>query len=172
MTQEPKKVAQSIEELFAYASQMERNTAERYRELGEMMGAHNNRELAELFKRMAEIEWLHVYNVSALCREMDIEERAPTPRSVGKGEVPDFEDMHYLHWPYHALMLARGYEVRAQEFYANMAEAAEDEDIRKAALKLAAEEEMHVQELDKWLVRYPKPEEGWDEDLDPPVELE
>lgn len=172
MTRQPTKAGQSIEELFAHASQMERTTAERYRELADMMSTHNNRELAELFRRMADIEWLHVYNVNALCREMNIDEPPATVRPVGSGEVPDFEDQHYLHRPYHALMLARGYEERARDFYAKLAADAMDEDIRQAALKLAAEEEMHIGELDKWLVRYPKPEAGWDEDLDPPVELE
>ena len=172
MNENPNQPDQALEALFARASQMERHTAQRYLELSHMMAAHNNPDLAKLFQRMSEIEWLHVYNVSELCREMDVAEPMPQPGAVGKGEVPDYEDMHYLHRPYHALMLARGYEVRARDFYGKMAADADREDLRLAALKLAAEEEMHIAELDKWLTRYPKPEEGWDEDLDPPVELD
>ena len=55
----------------------------------------------------------------------------------------------------------------AARFFRELAESAKTEQLRAAALRLAAEEEMHMRELERWLVRYPKPEAGWDDDPDP-----
>lgn len=165
----------SLDELFAYARRMETEAAKRYAQLAEMMSVHNNPELAAFFKRMAEIEWLHVYRVGEMRREAGVAEQGRLP-SPGVGldgaEAPDITDVHYLHRPYHALELARQYEERAVRVYAELANSAADEEVRAAAARMTAEEQAHVRELDRWLTRYPKPEPGWDEDPDPPNESE
>jgi len=165
----------SLEELFEYARAMEMEAARRYFQLSDMMAQHNNSELAELFRRMADIEWVHVYHVGEIRREMGVPEstrRVYPGLGLDGAEVPDPLDMHYLLRPYHALALAREYEKRAAQFYAELAESAENEDERLMAQRFAAEEETHIRELEQWLERYPKPEHGWDEDPDPPNEPE
>ena len=133
-------------------------------------------EVAEFFKRMADIEWIHVYHVGELSREMGGEDGTPTRASAGArlegAELPDMEDMHYMQRPYHAIALAMKYEQRAVDYYSRIVKSTTNEQVRTAARRLVSEEEMHVRELERWLARYPKPEDGWDEDPDPPVAQE
>lgn len=161
----------SIEDLLAYAQTMERAAAERYAELAETMTVHNNLEVAGLFRRMAEFEWLHVRNVEELSHDLAASATTVEPGAGDRlrgAEIPGFEDLHYLHAPYHALKLAQTYEQNARDFYLRLAESASDAELRNAALRLAAEEEDHLRQLDGWLCRYPEPEPGWESDLDPP----
>lgn len=169
------KPAHSIEELLAYARVMERAAALRYKELAEIMTTHNNREVSELFRRMSENEWLHVQSVDALSQKMAVDidgvQLSSADRLLG-AEVPQFEELHYLHSAHHAVKIARQYERNAYEFYVKLADAAKDEQLRSTALQLAEEEKTHVQELDRWLLRYPEPDSDWDEDMDPPASID
>jgi rubrerythrin len=79
------------------------------------------------------------------------------------------EDAHYLMQPWHAIELAMHGEKRALAFFRKVAETAKDEALRKMAQELSAEEEEHVALLQKWQERFPKPDKGWDVDLDPPA---
>jgi rubrerythrin len=60
--------------------------------------------------------------------------------------------------PYHVISIAMHHEKKAVEFFESV----------EMAEGLAEEEREHVRLLGEWLVRYPKPEKGWDEDPDPP----
>ncbi|NMF88599.1 ferritin-like domain-containing protein [Aromatoleum petrolei] len=165
----------SLEELFEYAMAMEREAARRYTQLSDMMAQHNNPEMADFFRRMADVEWLHVYNVGEIRREVGVPEnigKAKPGLGLDGAEVLDVLDIHYLQHPYHALTLARQHEERAVSFYTDLAGSAENEEVRAMARRFAGDEEAHVRELDRWLAHYPKPEEGWDDDPDPPNELE
>lgn len=168
-------VGKSVEELMAYADAMEREAVRRYRQLSELMAAHNNRELAALFARMAEIEQKHVVNVGEYAEAMGIGGGTVAARAgaaLDGAEIIDFGEAHYLQRPYHAIALAIEYEKRAVLVYEELARTAGREDVRKVALCFVEDERAHVKELEQWLMRYPKPEEDWDEDPDPPVESE
>lgn len=167
--------ARSVEDLLAYARTMERAAAARYAELAEIMATHNNREVSELFRRLSEIEWLHVQNVEELSRELLVSGDAVRPSAGDRlrgVEIPEFGDVHYMHTPHHVLKLAQQYERDALDFYLQLAGSAREAELRAAALRLAAEEETHLRELDGWLLRYPEPEPGWDSNLDPPNPLD
>lgn len=161
----------SLEDLLAYARIMERASVERYAELAEVMAMHNNQELSELFRRMSENEWLHVQNVDELSHEFSVKQGAVQPGAGDRlrgAEIPQSEDVHYMHSPYQVLKLAQQSEQSALDFYRQLAESAANEEVRAAALRLAAEEEAHLRELDAWLSRYPEPEPDWAVDPDPP----
>ena len=49
----------TVEQFMACACAMEIEASERYAELAELMGTHNNREVAELFAKLARIEGKH-----------------------------------------------------------------------------------------------------------------
>jgi rubrerythrin len=169
------RLGKSVEDLFAYAEAMEAAAVKRYRSLAAMMQEHNNKELTELFTRLAEIEQLHVNNVCDYSRELGVPLDAST-KYVGFGldgeEVMGFEEVHYLHLPYHTVELAHRYEKLAADLYTEIAQTTTSDEVRKVAEHFANDELMHMKELERWLERYPKPEEGWDEDLDPPNEAE
>lgn len=161
----------SLDELLAYARIMERASAERYAELAEVMATHNNHEVSELFRRMSEIEWVHVRNVDELSRELSASQGAVQAGAGDRlrgAEIPQSEDMHYLHSPHQVLKLAQQSEQDALDFYRQLAGSATSDEVRAAALRLAAEEETHLRELDAWLSRYPEPEADWAGDPDPP----
>ena len=70
--------------------------------------------------------------------------------------------------PYHALTLSLASEQRAERFFAQIADAAKVESVRKAALELQAEEQEHVALIEAWMKKVPKPEGNWADDPDPP----
>jgi rubrerythrin len=160
----------TLEEFMAYACAMEVEATERYADLAEQMDTHNNREVAELFARLARIEGRHRDQIMQQMGWTD----PPATRSVRwespEGpETTDFGDLHYLMTPFHALKLAGHNERRAAEFFEHFASASLPAAVREAAAEMAAEEREHVRLIEEWLAQFPEPEPGWDEDPDPPA---
>jgi rubrerythrin len=161
----------SMRELMAYAYALELEAAERYAEFAEAMAAHNNREVAELFRKLARIEHRHAEQV---LEDMGWTE-PPAPPSTGyrwedpEGpETADTTALHYLMQPYHALELALHNEQRALRFFTGLARSATTGKLRRAALEMAAEEAEHVRLIEDWIRRTPPPDPDWDRDPDPP----
>lgn len=158
-------------EFMALALTMETEAAQRYAELADAMETHNNREVAALFRKMADIETKHAQQIMA---EMGWREppASPAGRSRwGGGDGPETaaaDEVHYLMQPYHALAIALANEKRAESFFAELARVATVTSIRKAARALQAEERAHVALVKAWLAKVPKPEADWAEDPDPP----
>jgi len=159
----------TLDEFMAQALAMEREAVERYTEFADALEAHNNNEVAKLFRTMAGYEAKHAEQI---LREMGWEKDPPPPRLRWPGlEAPEtvpIDEVHYLMQPWHALQLALNAERRAQAFFAVLAKLAETEPVRKAALELQAEEAEHVALVQAWLAKVPKPEQDWANDPDPP----
>lgn len=165
------KAPHTLSEFMQKALEMELEATQRYAEFADAMEMHNNREVAELFRKMSEIEGKHA---AMIMDEMGWKE-APPPTPGGlrwEGfEAPEtiaVDEVHYLMQPYHALTLALASEERAARFFARMAEIATTEAVRKAALELHAEELEHVELIRKWMEKVPKPDRNWADDPDPP----
>lgn len=163
-------VPRSTKEFMAQACALEAEAAERYAELADLMRAHHNAEVADLFAKMARIEALHRQQ---LLDRMGWGE-APDPDAY-RWETPegpettDFGDLHYLMTPWHALKLAEHNERRAADFFQRLADRADlPPDLRAAAAGMAAEEREHVALIRAWLDKVGPPGPDWDEDLDPP----
>ena len=156
---------------MAQAYAMEREAVERYTEFADAMEMHNNREVAALFRTMAQYEAKHAEQIMA---EMGWK-TAPEP-VAGAFEWPGFEApetvpidaVHYLMQPWHALQLALAAEQRAEAFFGELALAATDDAVRRAALELQAEEHEHVELVRAWLDKVPVPDGDWATDPDPP----
>ena len=163
-------VPQTIEAFMAQAVAMELEAAQRYAELADTMETHHNREVAELFRKMAVIEGKHAEQIMAEMgwSELPLGARAPVWDGMESAESVPVDETHYLMRPWHALQLALAAEQRAERFFAQLAEAATVDSVRRAALELHAEEKEHVELIQQWLKRVPQPEPGWDEDPDPP----
>ena len=162
----------SVRELMAYAYALEAEAAERYAEFAEAMENHNNREVAELFRKLARIELRH--------SEQILEEMGwvspPQPPAGGyrwegmdAPESGDMSDLHYLMQPHHALTIAHHNEQRAEQFFLMLAKKAPAAGVRRAALEMAAEETEHVRLIAEWIKRTPAPDRDWAFDPDPPV---
>lgn len=157
---------QTVDDLLGYSRAIEEEAAERYAELSDMMTVHNNRDLAEFFKRMAEVEQKHLDHVKYL--QNPARSRDFHGVDLGGREAPDWNEFHYLHMPYHAINIALRFEQRAADFFADLSRRADvANDVRELAAELAEEEAGHVRELTELLKRYPEPAEDWDYDPDP-----
>jgi rubrerythrin len=138
------------------------------------MEEHNNREVAELFRKLARIEQLHADQL--LEEQKRLGGRAPVIPPAGLqcdgGEGPETAapgDLHYRMQPYHALQIALDCEKRAHRFFTGFASDATDAKVRKAAREMAGEEAEHVRLIEDWLKRTPLPDKDWEHDPDPPV---
>lgn len=161
----------TLEQFMAQALQMELDAAERYNEFADMMETHNNPEVAQWFRRMAEVEGKHA---SQIMSEMGWSEApsglrtAPLLTGLEAPESASDAELHYLMQPWHVLQLALANEQRAERFFAQLASLATVESVRRAALELQQEEAEHIRLVQDWLAKVPQPGAHWDQDPDPP----
>lgn len=158
---------------LAHAVELEAEAAARYDELADSLEAHNNPEVARLFRELAGHGRSHRDQVAGIAAA-----HGPLPKvapwdfdwggAAESPEAPTFEDVHYLMTPHHALALALRCETRARDYYAAVAEETDQPGIARLARSFAEEEESHVALVRQWLDRFPPPPPGWDEDPDPP----
>jgi rubrerythrin len=165
---------QSIEQLLAHALAMEVEAVERYETLADQMETHNNREVAALFRKLAEIEKLHVDNVNDISAGHTLPHIAPWEYAWQAPESPEAPSMsadgiHYMMHPYHAIAMALDAERRGVDFYDRLSAQSEREDVRKLAAELCETEREHVTLLEAWLSRFQPPPKDWNEDPDPPL---
>ena len=159
-------------DFLARAWTMEVEAAERYASFADAMDQHNNREVAELFRKLARIEQLHADQLleESLAKHppvlppggMQWEGGAEGPETAAPGEL------HYRMQPYHALQIALACEKEANKFFTDYASRTADAKVRKAALEMAEEEAEHVRLIEDWLKRTPPPDKDWEQDPDPP----
>ena len=166
-----KAVVKSAAEFMAHAYAMEAEAAERYAEFADSMEVHNNREVAELFRKLSRIEQRHA---DQILEQMGWKQSPATAADVrwegAEGpETADPTELHYLMQPYHALQIALHNEKRARDFFAHLAKATKDVGVRQGALEMEEEEAEHVRLIEEWLKRTPKPDANWQADPDPPV---
>jgi len=156
---------------MAHAYAMEAEAAERYAEFADSMEAHNNREVAELFRKLSRIEQRHA---DQILEQMGWKQSPVSSADVGwqgaEGpETADPTELHYLMQPYHALQIALHNEKRARDFFAHLAKVTTNAGVRKGALEMQEDEAEHVRLIEEWLKRTPKPDANWEADQDPPV---
>jgi rubrerythrin len=161
----------SASEFMVHAYAMEAEAAERYAEFADSMEVHNNREVAELFRKLARIEQRHADQILEQMGWKQSPVSAANYRWEGTEgpETADPTELHYLMQPYHALQIALLNEKRARDFFAHLAKVTKDAGVRKGALEMQEEEAEHVRLIEEWLKRTPKPDPNWETDQDPPV---
>jgi len=157
-------------DFMAQAYTMEIEATERYAQFAEQLDTHNNREVADLFRKLSKIEALHAKRIVEEMRWPSVPALpAPCPWPEGEGpESAPLDSLHYLMQPYHALQLALACEQRAQQHFESIAAGKAPKKVRAAAAEMAAEEREHVRLIEEWLERVPQPSADWDHDPDPP----
>jgi rubrerythrin len=164
----------SVGELLAHALEMEQEAAERFEELADQLEAHNNREVAAAFRKMAAAEREHVGHVEELAGGRELPHIAPWEFRWKGAEAPETiapEEIHYLMRPREAVALALKHERDAVEFFEELARDARRADVREMAERLAREEREHCAYLEQWLARLPR-EAAARDDPDPPNQTE
>lgn len=164
-----------IAELYAHALAMEREAESRYALLADQMAVHNNREIADFFRQLSEVEGRHADEIAARAAALELPDIAPhAPQWPGlEGpETVDLSEPHYLMTPHHALSLALRAEESALGFFRSVAEQTADSQVRAMAVEMAEEEQAHAAQVRDMLARHPAPAPGWDDDPDPPAPQE
>lgn len=167
----PPRTIGSAEELLAYSLAMETEAVERFNDLADQMEIHHNYEVADLFRKLAVIEGKHIENVKQTTAGKQLPALLAWEFEWTDGTAPeggDMEDAHYLMQPWHAIELAMQGEKRAAAFYRHVADTSTDDKVIQMAMELVEEEDEHVALLQQWQQRFPKPDEDWDDDPDPP----
>lgn len=165
----------TVSELLAHAKAIEEEAMDRYRELAGQMDIHHNPDVADLFRRMADIESKHVQRIIDRAGDTDLPHMAPWDYQWQGGEAPEAvtnTDVHYLMTPHHALQLALRAEKRSFDFFARVVESTEPGAVQDLARELMNEESEHIRLMEEWIAKTPKPDDGWDEDPDPPSHQE
>lgn len=160
----------TLEDFMARAYAMELEAHERYAQFAEQLDTHNNREVAELFRKLSHIESLHAQRILEEMKWPSMPALPPAYawESPEGPETAPFDAVHYLMQPWHALQIALECEQRAQQYFEDIAAADVPPAVKTAALEMAGEEREHVQLIRDWMKRVPPPPKGWDEDPDPP----
>lgn len=160
-----------LTEFMKQAYAMELEASERYAEFADQMDVVNNKEVADLFRKLSKIEGLHAKKILEQMRwTTPPEGMAPFRWEGVEGpETASHDALHYLMQPYHALEIALHNEERAARFFASISRRDLPKDVLAAAEEMAEEEREHVELVKAWMARVPRPEKGWDIDLDPPA---
>ena len=160
----------NYEDFMARAYRMELEATDRYAQFADQLETHNNREVAQLFRKLSDIEALHAKRILAEMKWPSMPVLPPAYAWEGDEgpETAPFDSLHYLMQPWHALEIALRCEQEAQKYYEGIAASRAPKKVREAAREMAAEEMEHVRLIRQWMKKVPQPRAGWDHDPDPP----
>jgi len=156
----------TLPEFLAHAIALEHEAAERYLELADMMETYND-QVSSLFRDMVRYSRMHHDSIVeraqgiALPKLRSWEYRWTQPPEVGGDEAFDRSLDAYQ-----ALLYARENELRGLEYYSTVGQQASDPEVQRLAAEFAAEETEHVEALDDWLARTPRPSSTFQADPD------
>lgn len=147
-------VLDSVEEFLAHSIRLEEEAALRFGQLGDAMLTHGNREVAQLFQRLAHYSRLHLAEARARAGFRKLPELAP-----GEYCWPDIESPEAAAiWaadPFmgreQALQVALEAESAGLAYYRDVHENTQDPEIRAFAKEFVEEEAGHVAELERWI---------------------
>lgn len=152
MTRTP--MAYTLPEFLAHAIALEKEAAERYLELAEMMEAHDNPEPAKVFRDMARFSKMHCNDIAKRARGVDVPQlKSWQFRWRLPPEVGDYAEdgSHFMMTPFNALTYARENEIRGMEYYREVAAKSSDPEVKRLGNEFADEEKGHVEALDRWI---------------------
>jgi len=155
-----KRGAVTVADFYAHAIAIEREAAENYRELAEQMLNLGNREIAELFERLANMEQLHALGLQTRAKGIKLPRlpaKAHAWLDAGPTEVPRYELLFSRVQPHHVLLLALRAERHAKEYFERIGERSDKAEIRKLARELAADEVEHISWIELAIEREPQP---------------
>lgn len=170
MSPPPPSARSDLGVFLAHALVVESEAAQRLEELAEAMTAHNNLDVAALFRKLAEFGRQHADEVRELMVNVPPVRIAPWEYDWGGGESPEAaagEDAHYLMTRAHALQMALRSEQAAHDYYARVAGNATHRDVERCAAGFAAEEAQHVAWVKEWIARHGTGPDPLAEDDDP-----
>jgi rubrerythrin len=162
----------TLPELLAHALAMETEAAERYGELAVQMETHHKTVVATIFRRLESAEKKHLGELEEMCSKVELPHYAPWDFKWTGAESPEAIDTGRVHYQLsvrEAILLAFEHERKAAEFYARIADTAEDANVITLARQFAADEQEHMGWLEAWLAECGPGDAVAVEDPDPPL---
>lgn len=157
----------TLPEFLAHAIALEHEAAERYLELADMMEAHRNDPVSQLFRDMVRYSRMHHDSIVERAGALELPKlRSWQYRWTQPPEAGGEEAFDYMLDAYSALRYARENEVRAMQYYTEVGLHSTDPEVKRLASEFASEETEHVEALDQWLERTPRPSAPWRDDPD------
>jgi len=159
----------SVPELYAHALAIEREAAARYLEFAERMADEGSDHVATLFRSLARFEAGHVAQLEEATRDMTLPE-IPAGQyawlDAGAPETAAHDLVFRLMTPHDALEIALTAEQRARQFFDQVYENSDNEQLRELALDMAREEDDHVAWVERALAANPDPHVDWEKVLE------
>lgn len=151
---------QSAPELYAHAIAIEREASERYTELAARMGDEGREDLARVFEMLADLESEHLQALEA--RTVDVALPAIAGGryhwlDTGAPETAARDLVFRAMTPRMAIAIALQAERRAQAFFERVFTTSDDPALRALAREMAADEQGHVELMEKLLEHAPEP---------------
>ncbi len=144
----------SVEIFLAHTVRLEREAALRFDQLADAMQTVGNREVAQLFKRLAHFSRLHLADATARSGFRDVPDLGPLEFDWPDIESPETAAI-WATDPFigceQALQVALDAESAGLRFYQDILDQTEDPEIKRFATEFVAEEGQHVAELERWL---------------------
>jgi rubrerythrin len=159
-------------EFFAYSTELEQESEERYSELADVMATHHNDEVATFFSRMAGDASNHLAEVTLLSSGEELPQIEAWEFDWPDAEPPEslsYEAVHYRMSLQQAMQLALANERAAEIFYRDYSRRSEDSEVRRIASEFADEEASHADALELLLQQVPEVSEIARIDDDDPV---
>jgi rubrerythrin len=145
---------ESVEEFLAYAIKLEQEAALRFDQLADAMETMGNREVMELFRRLAEYSRLHLTDARARAGFRDLPDLVPAEFNWPGVESPEAAAI-WAADPFigreQALQVALEAETAGLNYYQAILDTTHDPEIKAMAREFAEEEGMHVAELQRWI---------------------
>lgn len=151
-------------DLYAHAIAIEREAAERYAELAQLMDDQGNDDVSAVFRSLAVFEAEHLDTLEARTAGLSLPQIGPGEYAwldAGAPETAARELVFRLLTPRHALAIALQAEHRAQQFFADVRASATDPALRALAQEMEAEERGHIAMVEQVMARTPDVRVDW-----------
>lgn len=144
----------SVELFLAHSIKLEQEAALRFGQLADAMSSAGNREVAGLFRRLAEYSRMHMTDARQRAAYRDIPQLKSDEFSWPDIESPETAAI-WAADPFlgreEALKVALDAESASLAYYRDILDTTKDPEIRRFAAEFVDEESQHVAELRRWL---------------------
>ncbi|WP_257164985.1 ferritin family protein [Bradyrhizobium sp. SRS-191] len=144
----------TVEEFLVHAIRLEREAADRFDHLADAMENCSNREVARLFRQLADYSRLHLASARERGGFRDLPELKHDEFQWPGPESPETAAI-WAADPFvgreEALEIALQAETASYEYYKTILETTDDPEIKVFAKEFTEEESEHVAELQKWI---------------------
>lgn len=159
------RIIRSIEEFYAHALAIEREAADRYSEFETWFFDRGEEVLAGMCRNLAQMENEHFMELVRACRHLSLPALDATGYQwleSGSPEAAAREIFYRVAEPHHLLEIALHAECNALTFFEWVERTTADDSVRALARAMAAEEQQHVEWVQKALEYHPSAHIDWE----------